>query len=338
MTEHGQPRNPHDNLLPPVPTQMVYAVRGTDRISGDAVETVLEAPSVDAARRIADQKSLDVADVTLMHPLNGAAALKASQNNPNDRFNTPGSVTQLAPDAATAPVAAEAPPAATPVIEAPSLRKAAPRPTESAPAAVAQRPAGFGSPTTNDTRAQRPPIPGSVAAALVLTCLGGLLYFTVLRDQPEGGLRSIFSASPHRAAAVVVTPTDAGPTDVDELIAASQNPVSAPILPRAQRGPGRTAYSTPPTPAAMPPAAKPARIAKPYPAERAEPTAPLVLTGLSRGGSAQRPTAIINGHTLRPGQSIGGHTLIQILEDSVVLESDGHLIGLGLTPPRTAAP
>lgn len=209
----------------------------------------------------------------------------------------------------------------------------APAPTASPPQALAQRPAGFGSPAANDTRAQRPAIPGSVAAGLVLACAGGLLYFTVVRNQPEGTLGDVFAASPHRAAAVVTTPDqDAGPTDVDRLIKASQDPASGPILPRSQRGPGQTAYRVPPTPTNPPPAAAPERI------ERAEPVQPLLLSALSRGVKGQRASAVINGTVLRPGQSIGRHTLIQILDDSVVLERDGHLIGLGLTPPPPTAP
>ena len=270
-----------------------------------------------------------------MHPLNGAEALKASRANPNDRFNTPGSVTQLAPDAA-APAAATAPTAPPPTIDAPARPSVAPAPSDSAPAVVAARPAGFSGPNTNDTRAQRPAIPNSLAAAVLLTAVGGLLYFTVLSDRSEGVFSSIFNASPHRATAgMVISNDDPGPTDVDTLIAASTNSVSAPILPRAQRGPGRTAYGAPAKPAARPTAARPEPARQ---AERAEAMPELVLMGLSRAGKGRRASAIINGETLLPGQSIAGHTLIQILDDSVILESNGHIFGLGLGSSPTATP
>ena len=59
----------------------------------------------------------------------------------------------------------------------------------------------------------------------------------------------------------------------------------------------------------------------------------LRLTALSRGGEGKRASVVINDQVLRPGDSIGGHNLIQILDDSVVLERNGHLIGLGLSIP-----
>jgi|GEM_PF-3541891 len=321
MPDAHDAQNPGSTRLPPVPAQMVYAVRGSDRISGDAVETVIEAPDADAARRIADQKSLEVVSIALMHPLNGAEALRAAKADPRDRFNQPGTISQLSP-VAEAPATRAAPTAPTPAVESPSPRSLA-------PAVAGQRPIGFSGPQQNDTRAQRPVIPGSVAAALVLAGVGGLLYFNVVRAQPDGAMADVFAASPHRAAAVVdSSDQSAGPTDVDRLIKASQDPASAPILPRAQRGPGQTAYRVPPAP--RPPAASPVRV------ERAEPVQPLVLTALSRGGKGKRAVAVINGEVLCPGQSIGGHSLIQILDDSVVLERDGHLVGLGLTPQPSA--
>ena len=47
----------------------------------------------------------------------------------------------------------------------------------------------------------------------------------------------------------------------------------------------------------------------------------------------KRASVVINDQVLRPGDSLGGHKLIQILDDSVVLERNGHLIGLGLSTP-----
>ena len=163
---------------------------------------------------------------------------------------------------------------------------------------------------------------------MILACLGGLLYFTVVRDQPGGGLGNLFAASPNSAAAVVeVHEIDAGPTDVEELIAATQAPAAAPILPRAQRGPGRSAYHSTPASKQKPPRAKAKRPARP------DATDNLRLTALSRGGEGKRASVVINDQVLRPGDSIGGHNLIQILDDSVVLERNGHLIGLGLSIP-----
>lgn len=324
---------PHEqppNRIPPVPTQMFYAVRGTDRISGTDVQTVIQAPGVEDARRIADQKSLTAKDIELMHPLNGAEAWKEAQADPNDRFNHPGDVNTpaAAPITEDPPAAASAP--AAPVIESPTSHPEPALHPATDPTDQAQRPLGFATPGQSNTPRQRSAFSGSLGAGMVLTCLGGLIYVAVLRDPPQGAMADVYSASPQRPTAVITTPhQDAGYTDVDELIAASKKRTSSPILPRAQRGPGQTAYRVTHKQPKRPFGAAPAR------APRAESLKPLVLTAITGRDKAHSSEAYINGQQLRVGQSIGGHRLIRILNDSVVLERNGHLIGLGFSTPDT---
>ncbi len=306
--------------IPPAPTQMVYAVRGTDRISGQEVNTVIEAPNVKAARRITDRKSLDVAELSVMHPLNGKNALLAAQANPEDRFNQSRS---------SAPLAEVEPPPSTEFETTPKAQTADSAPPTQAPplhttpASFPQRAPNFSGPAKVESATAGLPWPGSFAAAVLLTGLSGLVYFAITHHQPEGALAGHVSSPPRQATAAVASRTDdLGIIDVAGLIAAAQSTPPAPILPRSQRGPGQSAYLLPASPDDQRFVTMPVQHDK---------SGSLVLTAVSRRNHNRPATATVNRQSLRPGQSVNGHTLVQILDDSVVFERNGHLIAVDLT-------
>ena len=321
----SQPDAPR--ALPPVPNLMVFAVSGTDRINGRRVQTVIEAPHADAARNVADTKSLDVIELQAMHPLNGAQALKAAQENPADRFNQP-------PSPLTAPALdfdagrpRPATPAAPPVIESPEHAETA-GPDEP-PADPNAGPLRFASPPSSPTERPARQTSGSLVAGLVLALVGGGLYVTLFRGPDSPGLAGLLNRAPQPAAAAGghAGPDDVpAPIDLPTLIADSGPGHQHPVLPRSARGPGQGTYARL---AAARPAPGPATsVARTAPAAR--PAVALVLSAVSTGGNAHAPTAVINGRVLRPGEEIDGHRLIRVTDDMAVLEHGGRLIGLGL--------
>ena len=328
------PNDLNSASLPPVPSLMVFAIKGVDRISGADVQTVLEARDADGARRIADEKSLDAHEVTLLHPLNGADALRQARADGNDRFNQPAPLV-LSADPHLSDASAAEPLHAPPVLEAaapPPVERRRPEPHAASQPQPVTGPPAFNAVSEAPTPNDRFQFPGTAAAAVLLAGLGAFVYFVGVRGHR---LSDLTSGGPRTAAAVTAPVEDLGPTDVDELIAASSNPdTSAPLLPRNQRGPGKstTRKASAPSIAATP---RPASPLGPRPAGDAP---AFELSGIVAAGPRRAHAAVINGQIVRAGQSINGHRLLQINDDSVVLEYHGKLIGLGLVANPTAEP
>ncbi len=319
---------------------MVYAIKGVDRINKAAVETVLEARDEDSARRFADEKSLDIEKITLLHPLNGATALQAARADGDDRFNQPvpmvvGSIkshhtTTAATAAETAadppqdlkPTQAFQPPAPTPTPPPPTTSPGITQPL-TAPLAfntpALPRPSAL--PKNSNTFA------ATVAIGLMLAAMGGLLYFIVFRGHSIDDLIALVSRRPTPITTVETTETTT--PSIDQLIADSQTPnVSIPMLPRSMRGPSHAASQTKTVSA-------PEKIRRPIRRPSAD-TPAFTLTQINtQGPEAGSTYATINGQDLRLGQQINGYQLLQINHDSVILQRNGRIIGLALPTPDT---
>ncbi len=285
----GLNRDPHRRpSAPPRQAEPLghFAVVGLDQQTHETVSTVIQARSEDDAQRIAQQQGLIIHEFKPMHPLAGAAALQLARSDPYDRFNLPSHL--------------ETPPAD------PHRRAASPAAATSGRALMqdtefSPRPG---------TQARSPL--GTFGVLTVLAVVGGVFYFTAVRD---GGFRdTLVSLLPGPDAA------RAQAIDVDQPLGVNLAEVQG-------FEDWQYVNDLPSTASTNSNAIAPAPPRK----LRLEATIPA-----TRAAGGHRGSAVIGGQIIRPGQEIAGYRLVLVRDQHVLLQHGNKLIALRMSKDPAA--